>query len=320
VLELLGSLPVTPLKASTPPTASADHAVSFLDTIGYISSVSGGSFAAAYFSMNGIGNYSAMLSGQITPARYATFFKGFQQQMNFNWQAALSGLKGVSFGSNANRLAKAIDNTFLHGATFTDLDRREASGASPFLIINATHYDSGRRFLMTTIPSDSFCLNTTEFLMDVVYAPVAQRDQTNDMHAAKLSKCDRSDALVPEGFDSFWNPRLQSVPSEALPLSRAVATSGAFPLLVGPVSFHVTGDAALMHLIDGGVTDNTGLESFDAPHDQQQQLFAVTDLNVSPKWELNFGVGLGTTASTDHVIVKAIVGRRFGWGKHSPVE
>lgn len=57
--------------------------------------------------------------------------------------------------------------------------------------------------------------------------------------------------------------------------------------------------------------------SFSALHDQQQQIFAVTDLNVSPKWELNFGVGVGGTASTDHVIVKAIVGRRFDWGKHS---
>lgn len=60
--------------------------------------------------------------------------------------------------------------------------------------------------------------------------------------------------------------------------------------------------------------------SFSALHDQQQQLFAVTDLNVSPKWEFNFGVGMGATASTDHLIIKAIVGRRFSWGKPSPVE
>lgn len=60
--------------------------------------------------------------------------------------------------------------------------------------------------------------------------------------------------------------------------------------------------------------------SFSPLHDQQQQLFAVTDLNVSPKWELNFGVGVGSTASTDHLIIKAIVGRRFNWGKPSPVD
>jgi hypothetical protein len=62
------------------------------------------------------------------------------------------------------------------------------------------------------------------------------------------------------------------------------------------------------------------LGAFDPLHEQQQQLFAVTDLNVSPKWEINFGVGLGPTAATDHLIVKGILGRRFDWGKKSAVE
>ena len=62
------------------------------------------------------------------------------------------------------------------------------------------------------------------------------------------------------------------------------------------------------------------LGDFDTLHNQQQQIFAVTDLNVSPKWEINFGVGLGPTASTDHLIVNGILGRRFDWGKKSAVE
>ena len=49
--------------------------------------------------------------------------------------------------------------------------------------------------------------------------------------------------------------------------------------------------------------------------DQQQQIFPAIDLNVSPEWELNFGVGWGVTRSTDHLIIKAIVGRRFDWRK-----
>jgi hypothetical protein len=49
---------------------------------------------------------------------------------------------------------------------------------------------------------------------------------------------------------------------------------------------------------------------FDALRQQQQQIFAVTDLNVSPKWELNFGVGVGLTGATDHLLVKMILGRR----------
>jgi hypothetical protein len=58
------------------------------------------------------------------------------------------------------------------------------------------------------------------------------------------------------------------------------------------------------------------LRGFDSLHNQQQQFFPAVDLNVSPNWEINFGVGVGPTASTDHWIVKAIVGRRFDWTHH----
>ncbi len=62
------------------------------------------------------------------------------------------------------------------------------------------------------------------------------------------------------------------------------------------------------------------LGAFDALHDQQQQIFAVTDLNISPKWEINIGIGVGPTAGTDHLIVKGILGRRFDWRRPSLVE
>ena len=44
---------------------------------------------------------------------------------------------------------------------------------------------------------------------------------------------------------------------------------------------------------------------------QQQLLFAVVDLNFDPKWEFNFGVGVGLTHDTDGLIIKMILGRRF---------
>ncbi|WP_353062479.1 hypothetical protein RBB77_14370 [Tunturibacter psychrotolerans] len=62
------------------------------------------------------------------------------------------------------------------------------------------------------------------------------------------------------------------------------------------------------------------LGAFDSLHYQQQQIFVVTDLNTSPKWEINIGVGVGSTASTDHLIVKGILGRRFDWGRKSAIE
>src|SRR5262249_55111791 len=151
------------------------------DTVDHLSSVSSGSFAAAYFSMRGIGDYSAMLAGNTVPARYAQFFADFERTMNFNWKDALIKYKLLTFSSDAQGWTKAIDKQILHGATFADLDKREASGASPFLILNATHYDTGRRFVMTTIPSDAFCLNTEQLLLNVVYARPEEEGHVDDM-------------------------------------------------------------------------------------------------------------------------------------------
>jgi hypothetical protein len=52
---------------------------------------------------------------------------------------------------------------------------------------------------------------------------------------------------------------------------------------------------------------------FDPVAQQEHQLFPAINLNVSPKWEINMGLGWGFTASTDHLIAKAIVGYRFDW-------
>ncbi len=45
--------------------------------------------------------------------------------------------------------------------------------------------------------------------------------------------------------------------------------------------------------------------------DQHHILFGAADLNVSPDWELNFGVGRGLTGTSEHWVVKSIVGYRF---------
>jgi Putative MetA-pathway of phenol degradation len=50
---------------------------------------------------------------------------------------------------------------------------------------------------------------------------------------------------------------------------------------------------------------------FDPMGDQHHMLFPAVDFNVSPDWELNFGVGRGLTGTSEHWIVKGIVGYRF---------
>jgi hypothetical protein len=53
------------------------------------------------------------------------------------------------------------------------------------------------------------------------------------------------------------------------------------------------------------------ITGFDPVHDQQQQILPAVDLNISPKWEFNFGLGVGVTRGTDHLLVKGIIGYRF---------
>ncbi len=50
---------------------------------------------------------------------------------------------------------------------------------------------------------------------------------------------------------------------------------------------------------------------FDPVRDQEHQIFAAFDLDVSPKWEINLGFGVGVTAATDHFLLKTIIGYRF---------
>jgi hypothetical protein len=52
---------------------------------------------------------------------------------------------------------------------------------------------------------------------------------------------------------------------------------------------------------------------FAPPADRIQQIFGVTDLHVSPLWEINFGVGIAATTATNHLVAKLILGRSLSW-------
>ena len=78
------------------------------------------------------------------------------------------------------------------------------------------------------------------------------------------------------------------------------------------VAYNVTKQVAAGFEYYGNYGNLTGFDPFV---EQQQDFFPSIDLNVSPKWEFNFGVGIGVTRSTDHLIVKGIVGRRFSFGR-----
>jgi hypothetical protein len=47
---------------------------------------------------------------------------------------------------------------------------------------------------------------------------------------------------------------------------------------------------------------------------RQEDILPAIDYDFGPNWEFNFGVGVGVTRSTDHLLVKMIIGRRFRFG------
>jgi hypothetical protein len=53
------------------------------------------------------------------------------------------------------------------------------------------------------------------------------------------------------------------------------------------------------------------ITGFDPLRDQQQQILPDVDIDFGKNWEFNFGVGVGVTGSTDHLLIKAILGYRF---------
>lgn len=57
---------------------------------------------------------------------------------------------------------------------------------------------------------------------------------------------------------------------------------------------------------------------FDPIGEQQHQIVPSIDYDFGEEWEFNFGVGVGITHNTDHLLVKMIIGRRFDWSAAKP--
>jgi len=48
-------------------------------------------------------------------------------------------------------------------------------------------------------------------------------------------------------------------------------------------------------------------------HNSSIRFSPAIDLNLAPQWEINFGLGVGLTRATDHLIAKMILGYRFNF-------
>lgn len=90
---------------------------------------------------------------------------------------------------------------------------------------------------------------------------------------------------------------------------RGVGAHRGFGLEPGvKISYHLT------KVIEPGFeyyAETGPISHFEPLHEQHHLIFPTLDLNSSPNWELNFGVGRGLTGTSEHWIVKWIIGYRF---------
>lgn len=227
---------------------------SLLEQVSFISSVSGGSMASSYFVARKPSHAVPVLTpdGALTP-EYREFFSRFKEQMKADIEGQL--LRRQLFRNRwfnpawtARSLAEILNESFLEGMTFKDLAKREESGDSPHLLVNATLYNNGRRFVLSTIPRDT-----------LHYDPFPDLNRVPGVR--KLDE--ETERILRSRWESLISMKPEDLKLDTcrITLAGAVVGSMSFPPVVGPITFRVEGQDQYWHAGDGGLADNTGIES-----------------------------------------------------------
>jgi NTE family protein len=233
------------------------ESVRVLDEVDAISSVSGGSFTAAYY-----GLYRDRLFEDYEDEFLRQSVQGalIKQLLNpMHW--VRSGVDGF------NRTEMAIDyydNIMFRGATFNDM----AKNGPPFIAINATDLGNGLRFTFTQGSFDLICSDlgnypvaravTASSAVPVAFPPVVLANHAADCDVSQTAQWQQLNQLVPES----------SVQAR---------------LLKGTKSYRDAEKRKYIHLVDGGVADNLGLrvliDRVEALNEQKFKRLASGSIN-----------------------------------------
>jgi len=199
-----------------------------LDEIDVISSVSGGSFTAAYYGLHGDKTF--------------TDFENKFLRSDVSGELMYGLIDPELWVSTGGRTEMAVDyyeEKVFRGATFEDLQRREG----PLLVINATDLGRGVRFSFTQDYFDLLCSDLSSFqvaravaassAVPLLFHPVVLKNHTG---------CIAPTQTVVEGARPDATNKTQ--------LSHVVD---------GLNSYALKDQRQYIHLVDGGITDNLGL-------------------------------------------------------------
>jgi NTE family protein len=207
--------------------------VRVLDEVDAISSVSGGSFTAAYYGLFRDRLFEDYEDEFLRQGVQEALIKQLFNPMHW----VRSGFDGF------NRTEMAIDyydRIMFHGATFNDM----AKNGPPFVAINATDLGNGLRFTFTQGSFDLICSDlgsypvaravTASSAVPVAFPPVVLANHAADCDISQTAQWQQLNQLEPES----------SVQAR---------------LLKGTKSYRDAGKRQYIHLVDGGVADNLGL-------------------------------------------------------------
>jgi len=206
---------------------------SLLHDVGLISSVSGGSFTAAYY---------ALWGDRIFVDFEPHFLKkhvqtGLLLRTLAPWnQIRLASPKF----SRSDLAAEYYDQLLFKGTTFADLG---AQGSRPFLSVNATDVSSGARFEFT---QDEFDLIRSDLSRFSISRAVAA--------SSAFPIC-----LTPVVLKNYSSEQPQADPEWIQSILEDPAASSRLRYVALQARSYTDGHRRFIHLLDGGLSDNLGL-------------------------------------------------------------
>jgi len=211
------------------------HTHPLSDEVDVITSVSGGSFTAAYFGLYGdriFKDYEREflrrdVQGELTG-----------QVLNpFNWPRLLS-----PYYTRADMASELYDETLFHHATYADLVKAHG----PYVIINATEMTLGTRYQFTQDYADIIC-------SDLSRLPVSRAVTASSAVPILFSPI----TLTSHAGACGW----QQPAWMRAALDTQDRSSRLYNLATGMLALENREDHPYLHLFDGGLADNLGLRA-----------------------------------------------------------
>lgn len=226
---------------------------SLLDEVDLISAVSGGSYTAAYYAL-----YRERLFSDF---EREFLLRNVQGQLTRKLLAPSNSIRTISptFG-RTDLVAEYLDQHLFHGATFGDLQQQ----GRPFVLLNASDMSLGTRFEFTQDQFDLLCSDLTSYSLSravaassavpVVFSPLTLRNYA--------------------GSCGYHEPAWVQAA-----LDDRAASARRYYLASELRSYLDRTQRPYIHLLDGGISDNTGLrallERTQTEHEPQQLLHAL---------------------------------------------